>query len=63
MSQQINLLRKPEKQPLLSAITAMLILLLWCTALGSFAWSGSSELDDAQAATERSAQTLASQRQ
>ncbi len=63
MSQQINLLRKPEKQPLLSAITAMLILLLWCIALGSFVWSGSRDLDTAQAATERSAQTLASQRQ
>jgi hypothetical protein len=63
MSQQINLLRKPEKKPLLSAITAMLILLLWCIALGSFVWSGSRDLDTAQAAAERSSQTLASQRQ
>jgi hypothetical protein len=63
MSQQINLLRRPDKRPLLSGITGTLAIALWCMAIASFAWSGSRDLDAAHAAVARSVHALRSQQQ
>ena len=61
MSQHINLLPKPQKNPLLSAPHAAAALALWCVLLGVFAWTGSRDAEAARIRADKVAAELQSQ--
>ena len=61
MSQQINLLPKPQRNLLLSAPHAAAALAFWCALLGVFAWSGSRDAEAARLRADKVAAELKSQ--
>ncbi len=63
MSQQINLLPAPSKQPLASARNAALALAVWCVLLAVQGWLGGRAVDAARLSADRGAAELRERQQ